>query len=44
MHFFHTFGCVTHVKNKHPGLKKLDDQSRKTIFVGYESRRESMWR
>jgi hypothetical protein len=38
VHFFRTFGCNTHVKNMHPGLKKLNDRSHKTIFVGYESR------
>jgi hypothetical protein len=37
MHFFYTFRCIAHVKNTRPGLKKLDDQSHKTIFNGYES-------
>jgi hypothetical protein len=36
VHYFHTFGCVTHIKNTRPNLKKLDDRSRRTIFVGYE--------
>jgi hypothetical protein len=31
-----TFGCVAHVKNNTPNLKKLSDRSRKMIFVGYE--------
>jgi hypothetical protein len=36
VHYFHTFGCVVHVKDTRPGLKKLDDRSRPMIFVGYE--------
>jgi hypothetical protein len=36
VHFFRTFGCIVHVKNTCLGLKKLDDWSRKTIFIGYE--------
>jgi histone deacetylase 1/2 len=31
-----TFGCVAHVKVTTPHLKKLDDRSRRAIFVGYE--------
>jgi hypothetical protein len=31
-----TFGCVAHVKVTTPHLKKLDDRSRRMIFVGYE--------
>ena len=31
-----TFGCVAHMKVTTPNLKKLDDRSRRTIFVGYE--------
>jgi hypothetical protein len=31
-----TFGCVVHVKNTRPHLKKLEDQSTPMIFVGYE--------
>jgi hypothetical protein len=32
-----TFGCVMHVKETRPELKKLDDRSRPMIFVGYEA-------
>jgi hypothetical protein len=31
-----TFGCVVHVKNTSPNLKKLEDRSRPMIFDGYE--------
>ena len=31
-----TFGYVAHMKVTTPNLKKLDDRSRRTIFVGYE--------
>ena len=33
--YLRTFGCVVHVRDTRPGLKKLDDRSRKMIFVGY---------
>ena len=36
VHHLHTFGCVAHVKVTTPNLKKLDDSSRRMIFVGYE--------
>jgi hypothetical protein len=32
-----TFGCIMHVRNTTPHLKKLEDRGRKMIFVGYES-------
>lgn len=32
-----TFGCVAHMKLTAPHQKKLDDRSRRTIFVGYEA-------
>jgi transposase InsO family protein len=32
-----TFGCLAHMKITTPALKKLDDRSRRTIFVGYEA-------
>lgn len=32
-----TFGCVAHTKVTTPHQKKLDDRSRRMIFVGYES-------
>jgi len=31
-----TFGCIAHVKVNTPHLRKLDDRSRKMVFVGYE--------
>ena len=31
-----TFGCIAHVKVNTPHLKKLDDRSRRMVFVGYE--------
>jgi hypothetical protein len=37
VHHFRTFGCIAHVKITRPGLKKLDDRNRKTIFIGHES-------
>ncbi|WVZ53904.1 hypothetical protein U9M48_004791 [Paspalum notatum var. saurae] len=36
VHFLRTFGCIAHVKDTRPGLKKLDNRSRRTIFIGYE--------
>ena len=36
VHHLRTFGCSAHMKITTPGLKKLDDRSRRTIFVGYE--------
>jgi hypothetical protein len=29
------FGCVGHVKNNGPGVKKLTDRSTKMVFLGY---------
>ncbi|WVZ97328.1 hypothetical protein U9M48_042876 [Paspalum notatum var. saurae] len=37
VHHLRTFGCVAHVKNIGPNVKKLDDRSKPMIFVGYES-------
>jgi hypothetical protein len=31
-----TFGCVVHVKDTSPNLKKLEDRSRPMIFIRYE--------
>jgi hypothetical protein len=31
-----TFGCLVHVKDTSPNLKKLNDRSRSMIFIGYE--------
>ena len=36
VHHLRTFGCVAHVKNTGPHMKKLNDRSRSMIFVGYE--------
>lgn len=36
VHHLRTFGCVSHVKVTAPHQKKLDDRSRRMIFVGYE--------
>jgi hypothetical protein len=36
VHHLHTFGCVAHIKVTAPNQKKLDDRSRRMIFVGYE--------
>jgi hypothetical protein len=38
IHYFRMFGCIAHVKITRLNLKKLDDRSRKAIFVGYEVR------
>lgn len=36
MHYFRTFGCVVHVKEVKPHLKKLDDRNKVMVFLGYE--------
>ncbi|WVZ54874.1 hypothetical protein U9M48_005618 [Paspalum notatum var. saurae] len=36
VHHLRTFGCVAHVKNVGPNVKKLDDRSKPMIFIGYE--------
>jgi hypothetical protein len=36
VHYFRKFGYIVHLKIMRPNLKKLDDRSRKAIFVGYE--------
>jgi hypothetical protein len=36
VHHLCTFGCVTHMNNTTPNLKKLDDRSQPMIFVSYE--------
>jgi transposase InsO family protein len=38
VHHLRTFGCVAHMKITTPNLKKLNDRSCCTIFVGYEAR------
>lgn len=35
--YLRTFGCVAHVKNVKPHLKKLEDRSTPMVFVGYEA-------
>jgi hypothetical protein len=37
VHYFCTFGCLAHVKITDPRLRKLDDWSHKTMFIGYEA-------
>jgi transposase InsO family protein len=36
VHHLRTFGCIAHMKITAPNQRKLDDRSRRTIFVGYE--------
>jgi hypothetical protein len=36
VHFLRTFGCIGHVNNDKPGLKKLDDRSAPMVLLGYE--------
>ena len=38
VHHLRTFGSIAHVKVTTPNPKKLDDHSRKMVFVGYEPR------
>ena len=38
-----TFSYITHMKVTTPNLKKLDDRSRRTIFVGYEPSSKAYW-
>jgi hypothetical protein len=33
--FLRTFGYLGFVKNKKPGLKKMDDRSAPMVFIGY---------
>jgi hypothetical protein len=37
VHYLQTFGYLAHVEDTRSGLKKLDDRSRRTIFVSYEA-------
>jgi hypothetical protein len=37
VHHLIMFGCIVYVWNMTPHLKKLEDRSRKMIFVGFES-------
>jgi hypothetical protein len=36
INYFCTFGCVAHMKIVGPGLTKLSDRARSSVFVGYE--------
>jgi hypothetical protein len=36
VHYLRTFGCVVHVKNTTPNLKKLDDRRKPMIYICYE--------
>ena len=42
--YFRTFGCVAHAKVTRPGLKKLEDRSLRTVFIGYEHGQSKAWR
>ena len=42
--YFRTFGCIAHIKVTRPNLKKLDDRSIRTVFIGYEHGRSKAWR
>jgi hypothetical protein len=35
--FLKMLDCVGFIKNKHPGLKKLDDRSTPMVFIGYSA-------
>jgi hypothetical protein len=37
VHHLRTFRCIVYVRNAIPHLKKLEDRSRKMIFIGYDS-------
>jgi hypothetical protein len=37
VHHLRMFGCIVYVRNTMSHLKKLEDRSRKMIFVGYEN-------
>jgi len=37
VHHLRTFGCIGHVKDVHPHLKKLADRSTPMVLLGYES-------
>jgi hypothetical protein len=37
VHHLRPFRCIVYVRNEIPHLKKLEDRSRKMIFVGYDS-------
>ena len=44
MGYFRTFGCIAHIKVTRPNLKKLDDRSIRTVFIGYEHGKSKAWR
>jgi hypothetical protein len=37
VHYLQTFSYLAHIEDTRSGLKKLDDRSRRTIFVSYEA-------
>ena len=37
VHHLKVFGCIAHIRNSSPHLKKVEDRSRKMIFIGYEA-------
>jgi hypothetical protein len=43
VHFMCTLGCVVHVRETRPGLKKLDDRSRPMISVGNPAGTKGYW-
>jgi hypothetical protein len=43
VHYFRTFGCIMHLKILWLKQKKLDDWSRKAIFVRYEAGSNAYW-
>lgn len=34
--YFHTFGCIAHVKEVQPNIKKVNDRRKPMVFIGYE--------
>jgi hypothetical protein len=36
VHHLRVFGCIVHIKNTKPHLKKLEDRSKRMIFIGFE--------
>ncbi|WVZ48804.1 LOW QUALITY PROTEIN: hypothetical protein U9M48_000211 [Paspalum notatum var. saurae] len=36
VHFLCTFGCLAHAKVTRPHMAKLEDRSKKMVFIGYE--------
>lgn len=36
VHFLKVFGCIAHVRDTRPHLKKLEDRSKPMVFIGHE--------